>query len=90
MSMNKLEQVLYDLNLYDFYPSFNRYSVDLNVLSSINFIGGDQPRLSMPKNLQSILFSNCGLKQSQLYQIILNLRKRGYIDQQRQNPQQPS
>jgi len=59
--MNNLHALLLDLNMGDYIKFFKAQNIDLDALSTINIIRGDQTRLQIPKDLQGKLIQNCGL-----------------------------
>ena len=59
--MNNLHALLLDLNMGDYIKIFKAQNIDLDALSTINIIRGDQTRLQIPSHLQGKLIQNCGL-----------------------------
>lgn len=49
--MNNLHALLLDLNMGDYIKIFRDQNIDLDALSTINLIRGDQTRLLIPMNL---------------------------------------
>ena len=78
MSDHLLTKILEELGMHKFIPLMGDLGVDLTVFSKITIVySGSLPHLRMSTSMSKLLFTDCGLNQSQLIQIMNLIKQKG-------------